>query len=82
LAVVQDGDLIVKVRNTATEGSNSAKWQDSLGLASMCARIEGVCAPGSGVEFAKPPVRRMQALVRIKRAGDDLLESQQIQSVC
>jgi LytS/YehU family sensor histidine kinase len=68
-AVVQDGDLIVKVRNTAPEGSDPAKWQDSVGLASVRARIEEACPPGSGVEFTKTPDRWIQALVRIKRVG-------------
>jgi integral membrane sensor domain MASE1 len=65
-AVVQDGDLIVKVRNTAPDDSDPAKWQDSVGLASVRARIEEACPPGSGVEFTKTPDRWIQALVRIK----------------
>jgi integral membrane sensor domain MASE1 len=68
-AEVQDGDLIVKVRNTAPEDSDPAKWQDSVGLASVRARIEEACPPGSGVEFTKTPDRWIQALVRIKRVG-------------
>jgi integral membrane sensor domain MASE1 len=68
-AVVHDGDLIVKVRNTAPEDSDPAKWQDSVGLASVRARIEEACPPGSGVEFTKTPDRWIQALVRIKRVG-------------
>ena len=66
-AVIQEGDLIVKVRNTAPEGSDPAKWQDSVGLASVRARIDEACAPGSGVEFTKTPEGWIQALVRIKR---------------
>ena len=65
-AVLQDGDLIVKVRNTAPEDSDPAKWQDSVGLASVRARIEEACPPGSGVEFTKTPDRWIQALVRIR----------------
>jgi integral membrane sensor domain MASE1 len=65
-AVVKDGDLIVNVRNTAPDDSDPAKWQDSVGLASVRARIEEACPPGSGVEFTKTPERWIQALVRIK----------------
>ena len=65
-AVVQEGDLIVTVRNTAPEGSDPEKWQDSVGLASVRARIEEACPPGSGVEFSKTPGRWIQAVVTIK----------------
>jgi hypothetical protein len=61
--------LIVKVRNTAPEDSDPAKWQDSVGLASVRARIEEACPLGSGVEFTKTPDGWIQALVRIKPVG-------------
>ncbi len=66
-AVVDGGDLLVKVRNTAPEGCDPANWSESVGLASVRARIEEACPTGSGVEFSKTPDGWIQALVRISK---------------
>ena len=65
-AVVNAGDLLVKVRNTAPEGCDPAGWGESVGLASVRARVEESCPTGSGVEFSKTLDGWIQALVRIK----------------
>jgi integral membrane sensor domain MASE1 len=65
-AVVDRGDLLVKVRNTAPDGCVPANWSESVGLASVRARIEEACPTGSKVEFTKTPDGWIQALVRIK----------------
>ena len=65
-AVLDRGDLLVKVRNTAPDGCDPAKWGESVGLTSVRARIEEACPSGSGVEFTKTPDGWIQALVRIK----------------
>jgi integral membrane sensor domain MASE1 len=68
-AVADRGDLLVKVRNTAPAGCDPASWGESVGLASVRARIEEACASGSGLEFTKTPDGWIQALVRIKPVG-------------
>ncbi len=68
-AVVDRGDLLVKVRNTAPGGCDPANWGESVGLASVRARIEEACPAGSGVEFSKTPDGWILALVRIKPVG-------------
>lgn len=65
-AVVDRGDLLVKVRNTAPDGCDPAEWGESVGLASVRARIEEACPTGSGVEFSKTPDGWIQAVVRLK----------------
>jgi len=65
-AVVDRGDLIIKVRNTAPDGCDPAKWGESVGLASVRARIDESCPSGSGVEFTNTPDGWIQALVQIK----------------
>ena len=65
-AVIDRGDLLVKVRNTAPDGCDPANWGESVGLASVRARIEESCPTGSEVEFSKTPAGWIQALVRIK----------------
>jgi signal transduction histidine kinase len=71
-AVIEDGDLVVRVRNTAPCGCDPANWGESVGLASVRARIEEACSTGSGVDFTKTPDGWIQALVRIKPAGSVL----------
>ena len=68
-AVVNRGELLVKVRNTAPDGCDPANWGESVGLTSVRARIEEACPTGSGVEFNKTPDGWIQALVRIKAMG-------------
>ena len=65
-ATVDCGDLLLKVRNTAPDGCDPANWSESVGLASVRARIEESCPTGSEVEFSKTPEGWIQALVRIK----------------
>jgi hypothetical protein len=66
-ARMEAGDLVVCVRNTAPPNSDPAVWKDNVGLASVRARIEEACPPGSGLEFSKPAEGMVQALLRIKR---------------
>jgi hypothetical protein len=66
-AVLEDGDLVVRVRNTAPPDCDPAKWGESVGLASVRARIAEACPQGSGVEFSKTADGWIEALVRIKR---------------
>lgn len=65
-AVIETGDLVVRVRNTAPKGSDPAAWKESVGLASVRARIAEACPEGSGVEFSKTADGWIEALVRIK----------------
>ncbi len=66
VAVVDRGDLVVRVSNTAPKGCDPATWSESVGLASVRARIEESCPVGSGVIFSKTPEGWIQAEVRIK----------------
>jgi LytS/YehU family sensor histidine kinase len=66
-ATVNGGVLIVSVRNTAPPDCDPAKWGESVGLASVRARIAEACPQGSGVEFSKTADGWIEALVRIKR---------------
>jgi LytS/YehU family sensor histidine kinase len=65
-AVLEDGDLVVRVRNTAPRGCDPAQWNESVGLASVRARIAEACPAGSGVVFSKTADGWIEALVRIK----------------
>jgi len=65
-AEIENGDLLVRVRNTAPDGCDPANWGESVGLASVRTRIEESCPGGSGVAFSKTPDGWIQALVRIK----------------
>jgi hypothetical protein len=58
--------LVVRVSNTAPKGCDPATWGESVGLASVRARIEESCPVGSGVEFTKTVDGLAQAEVRIK----------------
>lgn len=66
-ARIEGDDLVVQIRNTAPPDSDPANWKENVGLASVRARIEDACPPGSGVEFSKTADGFIQALVRIKR---------------
>ena len=66
-AQIDGEDLIVHIRNTAPPECDPAKWKENIGLASVRARIEDMCPPGSGVAFSKTPEGLIEALVRIKR---------------
>ncbi|MFM8364816.1 MAG: hypothetical protein ACKOAS_06640, partial [Verrucomicrobiota bacterium] len=65
-AMIENGDLVVRVRNTAPPDCDPTKWKESVGLASVRARIEEACPTGSEVEFSKTPDGWIQAEVRIK----------------
>lgn len=65
-ASVVAGDLLLRVRNTAPKDCEPTQWNESVGLASVRARIEESCPSGSGVEFTKTPDGCIQAEVRIK----------------
>lgn len=65
-AVIEAGDLVVRVRNTAPKGSDPAAWKESVGLASVRARIAEACPEESGVVFSKTADGWIEALVRIK----------------
>jgi LytS/YehU family sensor histidine kinase len=64
-ARVEEGALVVSVRNTAPPGGDPSVWSENVGLAGVRARIAESCAPGSGVEFSRTSDGWIQALVQI-----------------
>jgi integral membrane sensor domain MASE1 len=65
-ANLHDGELVVTVRNTAPAICDPAKWNESVGLASVRARIASSCPKGSILEFSRTSDGTIQALARIK----------------
>lgn len=65
MADLQEGDLIARVRNTAPPDCDPSKWKESVGLASVRARVAESCPAGSGLEISKTAEGWIEVVLRI-----------------
>ena len=65
VAEVVEGQLVVRVSNTAPEGCDPESWQESVGLSSVRARITSTCPAGSRLEFSMRDGGHVEACVTI-----------------